>query len=169
MIRTHPTPQIISAQQLPRPKDSQGREIIDKSVIDPFVEVSIHIPDWTHSPFLPESTADAYAPPTTGNAVAATSARTVTCKTGVVKNNGFNPVWEQQICLPYDLVGDMKDLVFVRFSVKQEDKEDDEPLAVYCASLGSLNLGYRHLPLHDAQLSQYLFSTLFVKIDIEDA
>ncbi|RDX52458.1 1-phosphatidylinositol-4,5-bisphosphate phosphodiesterase 1 [Lentinus brumalis] len=160
---------IISAQQLPRPKDSEGREIINKSVIDPFVEVSIHIPDWTHSPFLPDSTAEAYSPPTAGNAVAATSARTVTCKTGVVKNNGFNPVWEQQICLPYDLVGDMKDLVFVRFSVKQEDKEDDEPLAVYCASLGSLNVGYRHLPLHDAQLSQYLFSTLFVKIEVQDA
>ncbi|KAI0634387.1 1-phosphatidylinositol-4,5-bisphosphate phosphodiesterase 1 [Trametes polyzona] len=161
---------IISAQQLPRPKDSQGREIVDKSIIDPFVEVSIHIPDWTHSPFLPEkAAADAYSPPTTGNIVEATSARTVTCRTGVVKNNGFNPVWEQQICLPFDLVGDMKDLVFVRFSVKQENKEDDEPLAVYCASLGSLNLGYRHLPLHDGQLSQYLFSTLFVRLDIQDA
>lgn len=132
---------IISAQQLPRPKDSQGREIIDKSIVDPFVEVSIHIPDWTHSPFLPDKAADAYSPPTAGNIVEATSARTVTCRTGVVKNNGFNPVWEQQICLPFDLVGDMKDLVFVRFSVKQENKEDDEPLAVYCASLGSLNLG----------------------------
>ncbi|KAH9903290.1 1-phosphatidylinositol-4,5-bisphosphate phosphodiesterase 1 [Cubamyces lactineus] len=160
---------VISAQQLPRPKDSQGREIIDKSVIDPFVEVSIHIPDWTHSPFLPENTADAYSPPTAATVVSATSARTVTCRTGVVKNNGFNPIWEQQICLPFDLVGDMKDLVFVRFSVKQENKEDDEPLAVYCASLGSLNLGYRHLPLHDGQLSQYLFSTLFVRIDIQDA
>ena len=110
-------------------------------MIDPFVEVSIHIPDWTHSPFLPENTADAYSPPTAATNVSATSARTVTCRTGVVKNNGFNPVWEQQICLPFDLVGDMKDLVFVRFSVKQEDKEDDEPLAVYCASLGSLNYG----------------------------
>ncbi|KAI0752611.1 1-phosphatidylinositol-4,5-bisphosphate phosphodiesterase 1 [Daedaleopsis nitida] len=160
---------IISAQQLPRPKDSEGREIIDKSILDPFVEVSIHIPDWTHSPFLPDGAADAYSPPTSGTATAATSARTVTAKTGVVKNNGFNPVWEQQICLPFDLVGDMRDLVFVRFSVRQEDKDDDEPLAVYCASLGSLNLGFRHLPLHDAQLSQYLFSTLFVKIDVEDA
>ena len=134
--------QVISAQQLPRPKDSEGREIIDKSILDPFIEVSIHIPDWTHSPFLPDAAADAYSPPTTtGTSVSATSARTVTCKTGVVKNNGFNPVWEQQLSLPFDLVGDMKDLVFVRFSVKQEDKDDDEPLAVYCVSLGSLNRG----------------------------
>ena len=30
-------------------------------------------------------------------------------------------------------------------------------------------IGYRHLPLHDSQLTQHLFSTLFVKIDIRDA
>ncbi|OBZ76452.1 1-phosphatidylinositol 4,5-bisphosphate phosphodiesterase delta-4 [Grifola frondosa] len=159
---------VISAQQLPRPKDSLGREIIDKSILDPFVEVSVHVPDWTHSPFLPDSTAEAYSPPSTGTSTEATSARTLTYRTGVVKNNGFNPVWEQHLSLPFDLVGDMKDLVFVRFAVKQEDKDDEEPLAVYCASLGSLNLGYRHLPLHDAQLSQYLFSTLFVNINIRD-
>ena len=29
--------------------------------------------------------------------------------------------------------------------------------------------GFRHLPLHDAQLSQYLFSTLFVQVNIRDA
>nr|AVM41526.1 phospholipase C [Ganoderma lucidum] len=176
---------VVSAQQLPRPKDSQGREIVDKSIVDPFVEVSIHIPDWTQSPFLPTDSptatttttttttttapAAAYSPPTAGSATAATSARTVACRTGVVKNNGFNPVWEQQLCLPFDLVGGMRDLVFVRFSVRQEDKDVDEPLAVYCASLGSLNSGYRHLPLHDAQLSQYLFSTLFVRIEVSDA
>lgn len=181
--------QIISAQQLPRPKDSLGREIIDKSILDPFVEISIHIPDWTHSPFLPPTSANrSYSPPTTASsAIAGTSARTVTVKTGVVKNNGFNPVWEQTLSLPFDCVGDMLDLVFVRFAVKQEDKEDYEPLALYCTSLASLNLGesqngwlvdggsltswtphagYRHLPLHDAQLSQYLFSTLFIHADI---
>ncbi|KAI0071890.1 PLC-like phosphodiesterase [Panus rudis PR-1116 ss-1] len=162
---------IISAQQLPRPKDSLGREIIDKSVLDPYVEVSIHIPDWTHSPFLPNDANDnerKYSPPTGSSSITATSARTITVKTGVVKNNGFNPVWEQYLSLPFDCVGDMRDLIFVRFAVKQEDGDDNEPLALYCCSLGSLNLGYRHLPLHDAQLSQYLFSTLFVRIDVHD-
>lgn len=148
---------IISAQQLPRVKDSLGREIIDKSVLDPFVEVSIHIPDWTHSPFLPSTTSTSsasstpsasdttpnpkYSPASTGSMTSATSARTLTVKTGAVKNNGFNPVWEQAMSLPFDCVGDMRDLIFVRFAVKQEDKDDDEPLAVYCVSLGSLNLG----------------------------
>ncbi|EMD36767.1 hypothetical protein CERSUDRAFT_137030 [Gelatoporia subvermispora B] len=174
---------IISAQQLPRPKDSQGREIIDKSVLDPFVEVSIHVPDWaqapyqhphTHAPHPSHSSAPSPVPtpvfsaPTGASLTSATTARTITVRTGAVKNNGFNPVWEQRLSLPFDLVGDMRDLVFVRFAVKQEDKDDDEPLAAYCVSLGSLNMGYRHLPLHDAQLSQYLFSTLFVKLDVHD-
>lgn len=43
--------QIISAQQLPRAKDKDGREILTKHIVDPFVEVSLLIPDWTHSPF----------------------------------------------------------------------------------------------------------------------
>ena len=182
--------QVISAQQLPRPKDSQGREIIDRSILDPFIEVSLHIPDWTHAPFLPPTPGEReYSPPnnTSPSASGATSARTVTLKTGVVKNNGFNPVWEQSLSLPFDCVGDMLDLVFVRFAVKQEDKDDEEPLALYCTSLASLNsgaccpssllhaslntscVGYRHLPLHDCQLSQYLFSTLFIQANIRDA
>ncbi|KII91890.1 hypothetical protein PLICRDRAFT_136450 [Plicaturopsis crispa FD-325 SS-3] len=170
---------IISAQQLPRPKDKSGREIMDKSIVDPYVEVSIHVPDWTHSPFLssntsptpagPNTAAPTYAPPTSPTATAATSARTITQRTATVRANGFNPLWQQTLCLPFDCVGAMRDLVFVRFVVRREGADEDgEPLAVYCASLGSLGSGFRHLPLHDAQLSQYLFSTLFVKIDVQD-
>ena len=105
--------------------------------------MSIHIPDWTHSPFLPgTSTPDkrAYSPPSGPNAVSATSARTVTVKTNVVKNNGWNPVWEEPVSLPFDCVGDMHDLIFVTFAVKQEG-EDEDNLAVYCTSLASLNSG----------------------------
>lgn len=76
----------------------------------------------------------------------------------------------------------MLDLIFVRFTVRRDGENDEEPIAVYCVSLGSLAMGqyplagaanfidtfagYRHLPLHDTQLSQYLFSTLFVKCAI---
>ncbi|KAH9931556.1 PLC-like phosphodiesterase [Fomitopsis serialis] len=172
---------IISAQQLPRPKDSSGRDVIDRSTVDPFIEVSLHIPDWTEAPHhvppppLPRSRRTSQTAPDTPPAdvkdplTAVTSARTVVQRTVVVKNNGFNPVWEQQLSIPFDVTGEMQELIFVRFAVKQEGLADEEPLAVYCASLGSLNMGYRHLPLHDAQLSQYLFSTLFVKLDILDA
>lgn len=177
---------IISAQQLPRPKDSSGRDVLDKSTVDPFVEVSLHIPDWPEAPRSRRASLTTLdAPP--ASAAPVTPARTVVQRTGVVKNNGFNPVWDQHLSIPFDVVGDMRELVFVRFAVKQEGMVDEEPLAVYCASLGSLNMGesssdcgrvmteswawhigYRHLPLHDAQLSQYLFSTLFVKLEILD-
>ncbi|TDL27827.1 PLC-like phosphodiesterase [Rickenella mellea] len=161
---------IISAQQLPRPKDALGHEIILKSPIDPCVEVSIHIPDWTHSPFVPASPPPIPPPPPSSPpaAAAASTARVATYKTSVVKNNGFNPVWEETLSLPFDCVGDMMDLIFVKFAVKDEKADDNEPLAVFCVSLGSIQQGYRHLPLHDSQLSQYLFSTLFVKISIRE-
>ncbi|KAF8077564.1 hypothetical protein FPV67DRAFT_1684022 [Lyophyllum atratum] len=152
---------IISAQQLPRPKDSSGREMVDKFMVDPFVEVSIHVPDWPSTP--PSTSANAAVrSPAPAPAPPATAARTISYRTGVVKNNGFNPVWEEKLRIPFDCVGDMRDLVFVRFVVRTGEKEDVEPLAVYCASLGSLGMGYRHLPLHDTQLSQYLFSTLLL-------
>ncbi|KAJ8701092.1 hypothetical protein PTI98_004055 [Pleurotus ostreatus] len=167
---------IISAQQLPRPKDG-------KTVVDPYVEVSIHVPDWTHQPFLPSPQVKAdgkqsksaedlptYSPPSGPTATMATRARKISSATSVVRHNGFNPVWEEQLRLPFDCVGDMKELIFLKFAVKQEGKggDDDEVLAVFCASLGSLQRGYRHIPLHDVQLSQFLFATLFVRIEIQD-
>ncbi|KAG6827962.1 hypothetical protein H0H92_009820 [Tricholoma furcatifolium] len=154
--RHHFDVSIISAQQLPRPKDSSGREIVDKILVDPFVEVSVHVPDW------PSNIGAGMVP------APSSPARAHTCRTGVVKGNGFNPVWEEKLRIPFECVGDMRELVFIRFAVRASEKEDVEPLAVYCASLGSLGMGYRHLPLHDSQLSQYLFSTLFVRMSITD-
>ncbi|KAJ7743178.1 1-phosphatidylinositol-4,5-bisphosphate phosphodiesterase 1 [Mycena metata] len=159
---------IISAQQLPRPKDSSGKEIIGKSFVDPYLEVALHIPAWSESPFLPENKSYAHIPPSDATSGSGTSARTITFSTGAVKNNGFNPMWQEELCLPFDCVGGMKDLIFVEFIVKQDKKRDAEPLASYIAPLSSLKHGFRHLPLHDAQLSQYLFSTLFVYINIRD-
>lgn len=119
---------------------------MEKSVVDPFVQVSLHIPDWTHSPFLPESATTAgakYSAPTDATLTAATSARTVSFSTCVVKNNGFNPVWQEELCLPFDCIGDMKELIFVEFSVRQEGKtdDDDEPIAIYCTPLSCLESG----------------------------
>jgi len=157
---------VISAQQLPRPKNSRGEEKVEKSVVDPFVQVSVHIPDWTHAPLL-QSSDDAGASPTL--TPVATEARTVSACSKVVYDNGFNPVWQEKLSLPFDCVGGMRELVFVEFAVRQEgDTEDDEPLAIYCTPLSCLESGYRHLPLHDAQLTQHLFSTLFVKIGVRN-
>ncbi|KAJ2917966.1 hypothetical protein MD484_g2466, partial [Candolleomyces efflorescens] len=195
---------IISAQQLPRPKNALGHEIMSGNAVDPYVEVSLYVPDWPSVPppgaptgisrsssirkdrqHRASWTGAREAPPLNGStsvlggaesgglvppgtpAPTVIPGKTISFKTGAVKNNGFNPVWEEKLSIPFNCVGDMLDLVFVRFVVRrQEDKEGDEPLAIYCASLGSLGRGYRHLPLHDSQLSQYLFSTLFVRINL---
>ncbi|KAG5640769.1 hypothetical protein DXG03_007249 [Asterophora parasitica] len=135
---------IVSAQQLPPPRDASSSSS-GLGAVDPLVEVSLHVPEW----------------PGAGLTAIAVPARTVSVRTGLVKGNGFNPVWEERLKIPFDVVGEMRELVFVRFAVRSGEREDADPLAVYCASLGSLGMGYRHLPLHDMQLSQYLFSTLF--------
>lgn len=191
---------IISGQQLPRPKDASGREIGERQVADPYVEVTLFVPDW---PIVSDGKKDrgggkekgklgkSNDPISNGhsslllgtsNNAASTPGYAVTARTSTVKKNGFNPIWEEELGLKFDCAGDMMDLIFVRFLVKQEAKDTDEPLAVYCTSLGSLQqgeypavhivtdltfLGYRHLPLHDSQMSQYLFSTLFVRINIK--
>jgi len=114
--------------------------------VDPFVEISLHIPDWSHSPFLPESATAAgakYSPSTDATTTSVSSARTVSFRTGVIKNNGFNPVWQEELCLPFDCVGNMMDLIFVEFAVRQEGKDDGEPLGVYCVPLGCLEQGER--------------------------
>lgn len=167
----------------------EGREGKDKSVtVDPYVEVTLHVPEWTYcvSPALPaSSSAHAAIAATNSSTPTATDTnrpqpqeplrfttsqpKTLTHRTQIVKNNGFNPIWNEAIRIPFDCIAlpGMLELIFVRFVVKQEGQKDDaEPLAVCCVSLGEMQQGYRHLPLYDATLSQYLFSTLFVKINV---
>lgn len=48
-------------------------------------------------------------------------------------------------------------------SSSSSSSQSSTMLAAYTIPLGSLQRGYRHLPLHDAHLSQYLFSTLFIR------
>ncbi|KIK99000.1 hypothetical protein PAXRUDRAFT_9154 [Paxillus rubicundulus Ve08.2h10] len=144
---------IISAQQLPRPKDILGHEITDKNVVDPYVEVSIHTPDWGHSAGSSTSSLSVSSSSSSSSSPSPVHMqRPVTMRTSAVKNNGFNPVWQERLRLPFE-----------------DGESDDEPVAVYCVSLGSLAMGYRHLPLHDSQVSQYLFSTLFVQCAVYDA
>lgn len=171
---------VISAQQLPRPRDENGREIMDKSIIDPFVQVFVHVPDWVNpaaslNGTLNTSTSNGSANTNGGGGgvlsrkntdqeyvssptemvsrnssdsqiVPTQPARILSTKTGVVKSNGFNPVWEEKLSITFDVVGDMTDLVFVRFNVRDEgDDEESRPIAVYCSSVGSLRQGMSSL------------------------
>ena len=155
---------IISAQQLPRPKDSSGKGVVDRPAMDPYVEVTVHVPDWTHSQERMATASNHENGEVPAGALGNTlheggqitgsvthnvlRARSLTYRTSVVKNNGFNPVWEEKVRVPFECVGGMWDLVFVKFVVKQEDKEGEDPLGIYCISLGSLGHGKFHLREH---------------------
>ena len=58
-----------------------------------------------------------------------------------MKNNGFNPVWQEELRLPSEYVGDTLGLVFVKVAIKHKGQDSAEPLAIYCSSLGSLQMG----------------------------
>jgi phosphatidylinositol phospholipase C delta len=133
--------QVISAQQLPRPKDAMGHEIMDKHV-DPYVEVSVYTPDWSQpsssTSFLSRSTSSVSS---SSSSTSHVHRSVTTMRTSSVKNNGFNPVWQETLRLPFECVGDTRDLVFVRFTIQRDGESDGEPIAVYCISLGSLAMG----------------------------
>ncbi|KZO94741.1 PLC-like phosphodiesterase [Calocera viscosa TUFC12733] len=151
---------IISAQQLPRHGDETrlGKHE-GKSVMEPFVEVSVHAPDWPTN--LIETSFS--RPPSNGPG----TGKTQTARTAVVHDNGFNPVWETRLSFTVECVGGMRDVVFIAFAVRElADSDDNAPLAVYVTSLANLQPGFRHLPLHDVQMSPFLFSTLFVHTSV---
>ncbi|GAA6059835.1 hypothetical protein JCM10212_003747 [Sporobolomyces blumeae] len=149
--------EIISAQQLPRPRGSSTEG--DLATVDPFVEVSLFVPGSTVSqkrrttvvlgnafnPIFRSSTASA--------ASSATTASTFTFSYSAHPSPG------------------MDGLVFLRFEVlnakgniraaMEEGKGD--PLGAYTISVGALRSGYRHIPLYDNMGDQHLFSTLFLR------
>jgi len=124
---------VISAQQLPRPKDVQGREIIDKDTVDPYVRIEIHSPTW------PTSTMTAV--PVEGNVD-----KRLRSKTSVIRNNGFNPRWDETLELDFDVLGGMSEFVFVRFIIKDDDVDRNNWMGMYCACLKTLELGEDILP-----------------------
>jgi phosphatidylinositol phospholipase C, delta len=119
---------VISAQQLPRPKDAQGHEIIDRDTIDPYVRVEIHSPTWPTSASTSVSV---------GNNID----RDSKAKTSVIRNNGFNPRWNETLELKFDVLSGMSEFVFVRFIIKDQDVDRDGWVAMYCACLKTLELG----------------------------
>ncbi|GAA5902903.1 hypothetical protein JCM5296_006327 [Sporobolomyces johnsonii] len=148
--------EVISAQQLPRPRGSHNDA--DPATVDPFVEVSLFAPG-----------------------VVAPQRR----RTSVVVGNAFNPLFRSSpsssaasptsstfsFTFSSHPSPGMLDLVFLRFEVlnakgniksaMEEGKGDS--LGAYTISVGALMPGYRHVPLYDNMGDQHLFSTLFIK------
>ncbi|GAA5972511.1 hypothetical protein JCM11641_001877 [Rhodosporidiobolus odoratus] len=148
--------EVISAQQLPRPRASGGDT--DATKLDPFVEVSLFVP----------------------GAVTPQKRRTP-----VVLGNAFNPTFRSnsasssvtssasQFSFTFSShpSAGMLDLVFLRFEVLNArgnvkaamEEGKGESVGAYCISVGALMPGYRHLPLYDGMGDQHLFSTLFIR------
>ena len=181
---------VISAQQLPRPKNASGHEVPERAIVDPYVEVTLYVPDWPlvgdaklkdkekdkvaapgrtldEPPHPTSAAAAAHAAATTllpiavpGTAASGSSSlpgHAISARTSVVRKNGWNPFWAEKLRIPFSCVGDMLDLIFVRFVVRQEGAEAEEPLAVYCASLGSLQHGEFLFPTLHFLLTEVLF------------
>jgi len=82
-------------------------------------------------------------------------------KTKVVKNNGFNPVWNAEfkfpICYP--------ELAVLLFSVSDADViSSDDFIGQYAIPILNIREGYRSVPLKDARGSTYEKASLFVHV-----
>lgn len=93
--------------------------------------------------------------------------------TEVIRENGFNPMFSDGQ-FRFKVTTKHPELIFVRWSVrlandgdKNNSTKDKPAMASYTAKLTNLKNGYRTLPLLNHAGEQYLFSSLFCKIDID--
>ena len=155
---------MISAQQIPRPRGSGSEENVD-----PYVEIEM---------FSAEDKGKGIA---SGEGGKDASARNGVSgigsphrrRTAVVQSNGFNPMFNEKFKL--SLETKYPSLVFVRWTVwnsqdgrNYNNSTSNNPLATFTAKLDNLQQGYRHLPLYDHNGNHFIFATLFCKIMKEE-
>ncbi|KAJ3294649.1 1-phosphatidylinositol 4,5-bisphosphate phosphodiesterase delta-4 [Borealophlyctis nickersoniae] len=145
---------VISAQQLPKPKDSDAAT----SVIDPSVQVEVvgacgPASDFLVSPVRGRGADEDIEP---GSASAK-------FRTKCVNNNGFNPMWQEE----FKFIINEPEMAFLRFDVYDTDSfVSDDFLGCYVIPVRSLEEGYRHVPLYNWKGEVIRFSTLFVFVQI---
>lgn len=151
---------IISAQQLPRP-----RGVASDALLDPYVEIEM---------FSAEDKAKGVASGEGGSDASARNGMSGIGsphrrRTHVVQANGFNPVFKDNFKL--SLETKYPSLVFVRWTVWNSPdgrtfntNPNADPLATFTAKLSSLEEGYRHLRLYDHNGDQFNCAALFCKI-----
>ncbi|EOD46790.1 putative 1-phosphatidylinositol- -bisphosphate phosphodiesterase protein [Neofusicoccum parvum UCRNP2] len=155
--------EIISAQQLPRPSGMRS----DAS-INPYVEFEMYSAnDKARGAAIGEGGTDASA----RNGISGIGVP-LRKRTKIIEGNGYDPNFSDGP-LSMSLETRFPDLVFVRWTVWNSAdgktvNNSNVPLATFTAKLSSLQQGYRHLPLYNANGDQYMFSTLFCKIKKAD-
>tara|TARA_R110002003_G_scaffold138_2_gene12680 strand:- start:3442 stop:4380 length:939 start_codon:yes stop_codon:yes gene_type:complete len=153
------TVQIISAQQLPRP-----RGLGEDANVNPYVEFEMYCAEDMGANAIGTGGQDASAP--NGHSGIGNPLRK---RTRIVEGNGYNPEFGNEIEMK--VTTRFPSLVFVRWTVwNSVDARTTNhiPLATFTAKLNSIQQGFRHLPLFDNNGEQYLFSTLFCKIKKQD-
>lgn len=153
------TVQIISAQQLPRPR-GLGQE----ANINPYIEFEMYCAEDMGANATGVGGQDASAP--NGHSGLGNPLRK---RTRIVEGNGYNPEFGNEINMKVNTR--FPSLVFVRWTVWNSldaRTTNHAPLASFTAKLDSIQQGFRHLPLFDSNGEQYLFSTLFCKIKKQD-
>ncbi|KAK2019807.1 phosphatidylinositol-specific phospholipase C [Colletotrichum eremochloae] len=143
---------VISAQQLMRPNGMPNNK-----TVDPYVEVEVF-----HSSDKREKRdVDPTEAPSTDSPLK--------FRTRVIPENGFNPIFDGKFT--FKVTTKFPELIFIRWSVKLshngESYNDRPPVATHTAKLNGLKRGYRTLPLFDHNGEQYLFSTLFCRVNID--
>lgn len=90
-------------------------------------------------------------------------ADTASFKTKVVKDNGFNPVWNEK----FEKVLLMPELAMIRFAVFDEDVGIvDDFIGQFSIPFTSLRQGYRHIHLLSNKGVSLGYATIFVHIEI---
>ena len=150
------TVQIISAQQLPRPKTD--------AEVNPFVQFEMYCAEDAG----PNATGIGGQDVSTHKDGYSGIGQPLMKRTRTVTGNGYNPEFKDEIEMT--VTTRFPDLVFVRWTVwnTTEGKPDNAPLGQFTAKLNALQQGYRHIPLFDSNGHQYLFSRLFCKIKKQD-
>ncbi|PHH60304.1 hypothetical protein CDD81_1859 [Ophiocordyceps australis] len=143
---------VISAQQLMRPVNLSANR-----TMDPYVEIEVfHANDKRDKKEVDSTIVYSHDSP-------------LKFSTEVVRENGFNPLFSSGP-FRFKVTTKHPELIFVRWSVKLAsvgDGRDGPPIATFMAKLKNLRNGYRTLPLLNHAGDQYLFSTLFCKIDVD--
>ncbi|KKY21398.1 putative 1-phosphatidylinositol-bisphosphate phosphodiesterase [Phaeomoniella chlamydospora] len=155
---------MISAQQLPR----LGKIGSDDS-INPFIEIQMFSADDQRKG---SASAKGAGYDLSARDGVSGSGRPYRMRTKIVQDNGYNPVFNEQIEL--SLETRYPELVFVRWIVYNSPDgrtmgSSCPQLAVFTAKLSNLQQGYRHLPLVSGEGEEFIFSTLFCKIKKEDS
>jgi Ca2+-dependent lipid-binding protein len=80
-------------------------------------------------------------------------------KTKSVKDNGFNPFWNEN----FKFTINCPELCFIKFTVKDEDIAKDQLIGEYTIKFENMSQGYRHIKLNNKTSTGILFVGIKIK------